>query len=235
MFAAYFLFIDLCRNLGWRRGVLLAIAWLARREFLVLVRKLDRVGTLPSPDASIRWVHLKDEHAGLLPRLNPALKAGEISRRRLEGQVCDLAFVGESLAHYRWTATSPVYLPYLGKSCVVEPGDLLVTELFTHPAFRRLGIHRQSVCRSVTMAQQSGSRRHLSLVAKWNVPVLSTADKTGAGIVGSVGYWNLGFFRSYFARGAVRLDGGRVLLAPAGCSDSGAAVPRANTRRAVPR
>jgi GNAT superfamily N-acetyltransferase len=188
------------------------VEWLVRREFFVLVRELDRDAALPMPDDSIRWTDYNDEHAALLLRLNPALGLEEIARRRREGQVCELAFSGDSPAHYRWTARSPVYLPYLGKSFVVDTGDVLVTEVFTHPAFRRRGVHRQSVRRSVTLARRSGSRRHLSLVAKWNAPVLSTAHKTGAHMVGSVGFWNFGFFRHFFASGTVTLEGNRFRI-----------------------
>jgi hypothetical protein len=234
MLASWFLFVDVCRNFGLCRAVRLAVGWLVRREFLVFVRELDRDAPLPVPDDSIRWVDYSDENIALLLQLNPALARREIARRRREGQACELAFSGDSPVHYRWTARFPAYLPYLGKTLVVDTGDVLVTDLFTHPASRGRGVHRQSVRRSVMTARQSGSRRHLSLVAKWNAPVLSTAHKTGAHLVGSVGFWNFGFFRYFFATGSVALEQNRVRILPTAFSISGAAIQRMNTSSANP-
>lgn len=79
--------------------------------------------------------------------------------------------------------------------------------VFTAPRFRRRGIDTLSSIDFLHVARARGLTRLVSLVARWNDPARRVAaDRMGSTPVGSVGYWNLGVRRVYFATGGVRLD-----------------------------
>ena len=139
--------------------------------------------------------------------MDPRLTAAEIDRRLDEGQECHLCWVGESIAHYRWEATRPAYLPYLGLTVRPLPGDVCGTGLFTHPAFRRSGIHTATTLEALRRLRNRGFGRAIAFVAWWNTASLHVErERAGRTVTGAVGYWNLGPRHHPFAKGAVRWD-----------------------------
>jgi hypothetical protein len=214
MLSSYHHFRDACHILGPWRVAKLVPQWFVRPKFLVLLRVLAEIRPTITCDESMRWSLITADDISCLVSLNPALTEPEIRRRLAEGQECELAFVEGAPAYYIWRATTPVYLPYLGRTYLTSSGEIFVMECFTHPAFRRHGIHNQSMNRTIARGQELGLRRQTSHVAWWNSPVLRASDKSCAKVVGSVGYWNLGFHRRYFATGMVLLRDNYVTLGP---------------------
>jgi hypothetical protein len=63
-------------------------------------------------------------------------------------------------------------------------------------------------------ARRQGIRRHVGLIAEWNRPSLAWAAGLGWSQLGAIGYrWTLRG-RRYFVEGALRLDGGEVVVLP---------------------
>ncbi len=207
-------FLDACRMFGVAQALHLTSRWAIRREFLVFQRDL-RAGLPAFPAvASSRWTQLTATHIPVVQALNPALGEAEIRRRLGEGQDCLLCWLGDSLVHYTWHTTKPAYLSYLGKTFQPLQGDLFVVETFTHPAFRRQGIHTWSINQNAREARESGLSRRLSMVPWWNAPSLRALDKNGCTLVGRVGYWNAGVRRLYFSSGDVDLNGTGMSVRP---------------------
>jgi len=206
----YHRLLDANRTLGLRRLFWVAPRWLIRQEYLVCVRDLHQ----PLPEIpmreSLRWTIFTEAQTDLVLAINPALSETHIRRRLKEGQECLLGWMGESLVYYRWyaAATSP-YLPYLGKTFRLLQGDVNGTDGFTHPAFRGQGIHTASVIVALRRARDLGLSRFISVVGWWNVPASrANLQKSDHSVVGTVGFWNAGLWRHYFATGAVCLEGG---------------------------
>jgi hypothetical protein len=65
-------------------------------------------------------------------------------------------------------------------------------------------------------ARARGHRRLIGLIACWNRPALRVAEaRLRRAVVGSVGYWALGRWRSPIVTGSVRLDDrGLVFVLP---------------------
>ncbi|MBI4572406.1 MAG: GNAT family N-acetyltransferase [candidate division NC10 bacterium] len=214
MVSTVFHFLDACRMFGIAQALHLASRWAIRREFLVVQRDLrDPLPVLPAGDA-FRWTHLTETDIPRVQALNPSLYEAEIRRRVGEGQDCLLCWLGDTLVHYTWRAMRPAYLPYLGKTIWPLAGDVFVVASFTHPAFRRRGIHTWSINRTAREARESGLSRRLSMVPWWNTPSIRALRKNGCTVAGRIGYWNAGVRRYYFAAGEVHLNHAGVLVRP---------------------
>ena len=184
--------------------------WMIRREYLVLVRNLR----LPLPEIpsgeSMEWTTLTEAVIPSVLAINPALSEAGIRRLWAEGQECLLCCMSGALAHYRWDTTTSAYLPYLGKTLsVLEGEDTIDSESFTHPAFRGRGMYSVSTIMALHRARDRGLTRSIGIVAWWNAPsLLVHLSKAGCTVAGTVGYWNMGLWRRYFATGDVCLDKG---------------------------
>ncbi len=184
--------------------------WAVRPEFFVLLIDLRApLPTVPTIE-NARLSLLTESEIPCVKAINPALSEVEIRRRLTEGQKCMLWRIGGSPAHYWWYATAPIYLPYLRKTFQPAAGDIFTTDIFTHPAFRRQGLLRWSIILTSREAREKGFMRRLSMVAYWNAPTLQAVRGVAGKVVGTVGYWNVGFWRHYVATGEVRLDGSHV-------------------------
>jgi len=202
-----FRLLEANRTLGLSRMLWVGPRWLIHREFLVLVRDLRR----PLPESpryeSIRWTTLTEAEIHQVRVIDPRMSETEIRRRWEEGQECLLCWSGESLAHYRWDTTRPAYLPYLGKTFRPLDGDIYAASIFTHPTLRGRGFHEISSIMALQRARDRGFARSVTVVAWWNAPSLRVnREKTGRIIAGTVGFWNAGLWRHYFASGEVFLD-----------------------------
>lgn len=199
--------LDAYRTLGLRRMLWVAPQWLLRQEYLVYIKDLRL--TLPDVPAheSLRWTGFAEAQIDRVLAINPALSEAEIRRRLKEGQECLLCWIGESLVHYRWDATASPYLPYLGKTLRFLEGNIHATDIFTHPAFRGRGIQTASSITALHRARDLGLSRLITIVAWWNAPAMRVnLQKSGHSVVGTVGYWNAGLWRYYFATGDVSLE-----------------------------
>lgn len=203
---------------GFARAVQLASRWAVRREFQVFCRDLQAPVPEMAGVSSFQWTHLIEADIPRLRTLNPALAEAEVRRRLREGQDCLLCWFGDTLVHYTWRAVTPVYLPYLRKTIHPLEGDVFVVESFTHPAFRRRGIHAWSINRTAREARDSGFRRRLSMVPWWNIPSLRALSKNGCTVVGRVGYWSTGLGCHHFATGDVCLNHEGMFVRPSGRS-----------------
>ncbi len=211
-----------------RRLPIVALSWLVRREYLITVRAVDESASVPQlPQA--RWVLIKDPTELVVGPgdLRPA--RAEARRRLDEGQECWAAWIGGELAHWRWEATRPALLPYLGLTLRPEAGDLCVVDVYTVPCYRGRGLHTVGTLLALERARARGLTRLVGLVAWWNAPARHVMEgKTGRPVVGSVGYWTVGVGRRYFARGGVRLEGEAIVVAAVrsvGAPRPGAAFP----------
>ena len=187
---------------------LAAARWMVRPEYVVIVRDLGRGTPTFETRDDVRWALLGEADLPALLAISPTLTEADVRRLWAERQECLAAWIGDTLVFYRWDSARPAYLPYLGRTFLPRPGDLLLSQVFTHPAYRTRGLLSASSPLVVPRARERGARRVVALVAWWNRPTLHVArDKYRHTVAGTVGYWQLGPWRRSFATGAVRLVG----------------------------
>jgi hypothetical protein len=179
--------------------------WLVRREYLVTVKDLR--GDLPTarPVDGVRWRPLDDAEIPLVAATRPTLTEAEVRHRLAEAQQCWVGWVGERPVHWRWEADADVHLPYLGRRLRPNPGERWVVDVYTDPAHRARGLYTASTALALRRAREHGFVHLLGMVASWNRPARHVMQvKVGRKVIGSVGYWQVGPWRRYFSRGAVR-------------------------------
>ncbi len=200
-------FLDATRFLGFRNMLWIVPCWLVRPRYHVMTRDLRRPLPEVPPGEPLHWKELTEADLAQILAINPAMSEAEIRRRWDEGQECQLGWIEGALVYHGWHARRPVYLPYLGRTLRLLEGDYLLSDTFTHPAFRTRGIQLRTSIWSLHRARDQGCTRHLAINAWWNAPSLRVAQNTGFRRVGTVGYWTVGLRRFAFATGDVCLEG----------------------------
>jgi hypothetical protein len=199
-------FLDATATLGWRI-IPIAPRFLLRPRYLVLVRDLK----LPLPEIprqeGLRRTILSAADISEIRAIDPSLTAREIHRRLVEGQECHLYWLGSALAHYRWYATQPTYLSFVGRNVRPLDGDVCGGGVYTSRPFRRRGIDSAACIAGLHLFRDRGFARTFVLVAWWNTPSLRVEqDRAGRTLAGSVGRWRLGPWQRHFTEGAVHFD-----------------------------
>jgi GNAT superfamily N-acetyltransferase len=195
------------RALPPRNLVTTLAAWLVRRVYLVTSRDLhDPFPPAPSlPD--VTWTTLREVDVPLLVASKPTLTDAEVRGRLAEGQRCAVGWLDGRPVHWRWEADGDVYLPYLGRRLRPGAGERWVTDVYTHPAYRGRGLYTASTMRALRQARDQGLTRLLGMVSAWNRPAIHVmTTKAGRAVIGTVGYWQLGPWRRYFAGGEAGFD-----------------------------
>ena len=125
---------------------------------------------------------------------------GEIERRFARGDFCFLMTVGDEIAHACWIGAEQAHLEYL--DCVADlPSDACYAyDAYTSPAFRGRGIAGARVRRMEPDLMRMGYRRTLAVVAPENHRAIYFNTSAGNEVVGKVGYYQFGPWRTYFCR-----------------------------------
>jgi GNAT superfamily N-acetyltransferase len=188
-------------------------AWLVRRVYLVTSRDLR--DPLPSPPSvrGVAWTTLREADIVRLVASKPTLTDAEVRARLAEGQRCAVGWLDGRPVHWRWETDGEAYLPYLGRRLRPGAGERWVTDVYTHPGHRGRGLYTVSTLRAMRQAREEDRTRLLGMVSAWNRPAIHVMTaKTGRAVIGAVGYWQLGPWRRYFARGDVAFDASRALI-----------------------
>jgi GNAT superfamily N-acetyltransferase len=128
-----------------------------------------------------------------------------------EGHACFLGWVGGKPAHVRWIFVKSVFLPYLGRSIALGPGEAYSDESYTRPEFRRRGLARQAIRLLARRLPDLGFRRLIALVVPWNAATARALEENGIRRVGECGYGWKGWTRLFFTSGSVReTEGGAI-------------------------
>ena len=229
---------DISADIGWRGVLRIAPRWVVCRRYLCLVADLGELALESPGHPMIRVTVLDPSDASLLGTVDPRMTCDEVTRRLDEGQQCSVGWWGDELAHYRWDAIRPVYVPYLGRVLRPSDGDQIVVGIYTAAAFRGRGLAGAVMMDASRRARAGGISRLAWLAAWWNARSLALADQFRSQVVGTVGYWALGRYRRYFAGGQVHFDANNSVCidaaAPgirAGADPSAAAAHRGVARR----
>ena len=199
--------LDVLHEIGAKRFLLEIPPWVLRRRYVFCaVAPAEAVALKPSR-IPFRLDPVLEENAHDLVFGRPGVYT--LSRVRARLQQGHLAFVGRSrdaIVHTRWVFVGSVYLPYLSRPLVLAPGEGLLDEVYTVPAYRRSGLESAAAVEMRRVLSARGFRRIICAIAAWNRTPQRVAAAQGWAIVGSGGYWNLLGHKRFFWEGRVQDD-----------------------------
>lgn len=137
-----------------------------------------------------------DEYVGFFPRGNVSE-----TRRRLEaGQLCFVARHRGRLVCANWATTKAAWIPYLGCTIQLAPGEVYTYELFTSPDFRGQNIAPAVKAHQLRQFRRAGYSRAVAVIVPENTASLRADGKVGYSPYGVMGCVRLGPWRRDFCR-----------------------------------
>jgi GNAT superfamily N-acetyltransferase len=187
------------------RGFLVEIPpWLLRRRYLFYGITPADARPLPSPPLPFRLDILLEQEIPDLVALRPDRYTPEGLLRRIHrGHLGLVGRSGTEIVHLRWVFVGAAWLPYLSRRLLLAPGEGLLDEVYTVPAWRRRGVETAAAQQTQRLLRARGFGRVLGVIASWNRAPLRLAERQGYQKLGEGGYWTLFGYRKFFWEGKV--------------------------------
>jgi len=155
-----------------------------------LYRRLELVELGLDPPPALRDTPLALEY-GFLTETDD-----EDARARLDrGDRCFVAREAGTIVSSRWIAGGRAFVEYLGTWLDLEPGEVFLSETFTHPSRRGHGVSGAAGTRLAAALADEGCRRILAGVLRENHAGTRAYEKAGYRRIGCIGYVGLGPLR----------------------------------------
>jgi ribosomal protein S18 acetylase RimI-like enzyme len=154
-----------------------------RRMFL-MVRPLNTTIPYMHPRLPVTIQRLTEKDLSAYSRFRPDQCMNVIRARLTRGDQFFAAWNEGHIVHAVWVSIERVYVPYLRRDLILQPGDVYLYDSFTSPAYRGYDL---AAARSVHMMhhyQQEGYRRMVCLIAVENESGLRAVQKLGYQSVG---------------------------------------------------
>lgn len=203
---------DILYDYGWRVFLFRAVPWLLRRRYFVYAGRIQRRADDRPADTMFRLEAVRKDDVGRVVRMRPDLyNPKSVSARLEQGHLCFLGWRGRMPVHVRWLFTKPIFLPYVGRTLVIKPGEAYSDESYTLRKFRRLGMTGEALGALGRFMDGMEFHRFIALVATWNTITIRLLEAHGLKRVGECGPGIRRASRTFFARGSVREGEGKTI------------------------
>jgi GNAT superfamily N-acetyltransferase len=156
------------------------------RRMILMVRPLD--ATIPSfsPRLPVTFEILTERDLPAYERFRPGQGVTSMQGCLARGDKCFAAYHEGRIVHAVQVATGQVYVPYLRRRLILQPGDLYSYDSFTLPGYRGYGLAPARAVHVMRYYQQEGYQRMVCLIAGEN--------KAGRHVMQKLGYQSLGLY-----------------------------------------
>jgi GNAT superfamily N-acetyltransferase len=163
-----------------------------RLKFWVVERLLTDALPSNQPKIPLTVRRMQTEDLALLKTITRPSEARQCAARLASGYVGLLALTQQQPVGYAWGCGQ--INPELERVAFpLEPGDVLCNDMFTHPAFRGLGVQTTLTLARFQLFQELGYRRALCYIEVHNAPSLAVwQKKLGGQPVGTIDFSRLG-------------------------------------------
>jgi hypothetical protein len=199
--------LDVLDHVGGRRFILEVLPWLLRRRYVFYAARADELAAPFEPKLSVRIDRINESDLTPIAATRPGIySVAQLGGRLRQGHLGLVGRLGSEIVHIRWVFRGFILLPYLGHRLALEEGEGLVDEMYTVPAWRRMGVEAAVARQMPEIVQAHHFRRLIGVIAGWNRVPQRMAQLHGYRAVGSGGYWGLPGIRRFFCDGEVRLN-----------------------------
>lgn len=155
------------------------------RRMLCLVYPLQgRTVPIYRPQIDIDFCLLKPEELGPYLRFRPTAAKEVVASRLARGDRCHASWHEGSIVDACWTARGTVFVPYLDRFILLEPGDVYSYDSYTLPAYRGYGIFMARNSYTARRNQREGYERSVALVAPENYASWLILARSGLETIG---------------------------------------------------
>lgn len=134
-------------------------------------------------------------------RFRPNTPLAELHARFARHDRCFASWYQGEIVDAGWVAANSVYVPYLERFLLLEPGDLCHYDSYTNPAFRGRGLFMARNSFTAECNQSEGFLRSIALVAVENRASWRVLLKSGLETRGLYTYLRLGPVRHHWSTG----------------------------------
>jgi len=185
----------------WRGWVtLLAIRALTTfyRRMILMVRPLDATLPVISSQLPVTFEMVSERDLPAYERFRPEQGVTSIRGCLARGDRCFAAYYEGRIVHAVQVATGDVYVPYLRRRLILQPGDVYSYDSFTLPGYRG---YRLAPARAVYVMhyyQQEGYQRMVCLIARENTAGRHVMQKLGYQALGLYSYLRICPWQRYW-------------------------------------
>jgi GNAT superfamily N-acetyltransferase len=156
------------------------------RRMILMVRPLDAVIPSFSPRLPVTFELVTERDLPAYERFRPGQGVTSMQGCLARGDKCFAAYHEGRIVAAVQVATGQVYVPYLRRRLILQPGDVYSYDSFTLPAYRGDGLAPARAVHVMRYHQQEGYQRMVCLIAVEN--------KAGRQVMQKLGYQSLGLY-----------------------------------------
>jgi hypothetical protein len=115
----------------------------------------------------------------------------DFERRLARGDRCFASWHEGRIVDAGWAATGAVFVPYLGRYILLEPGDIYSYGAYTLPDYRGYGLYMSRNSYTARRNQKEGFERSVALVAPENYAAWLILTRSGLETIGEYSHVRL--------------------------------------------
>lgn len=183
---------DVVRDEGWSALLVMALADLGYRRFLLLERRLDEPIAAITPRLPVDVATLQPSELDEYLRLNDRLTRPPLEARVARGDECFLARYEGRMVAASWVSRDAHFFRSLGCRYEVGPSEAYLYDSHTAPAFRGRGIAPALGIHVLVRLRERGVTRLVIAILPHNTNNLRARAKTGFRVFERLHYFRLG-------------------------------------------
>jgi len=161
------------------------------RRMILMVRSLDAPLPAFSSQLPVTFERLSEKDVSAYQKFRPEHGLTWLQRCLARGDSCFAAYHEGHIVHAVQVATQHVYVPYLSRGLILQPGDVYSYDSFTAPAYRRYGLAAARAVYVMRHYQCEGYQRMVCLIALENAAGRHVMQKLGYHALGLYSYLHL--------------------------------------------
>jgi GNAT superfamily N-acetyltransferase len=168
------------------------------RRMILMVRPLDAKLPVFSARLAVTFKLLSEKDFSAYQRFRPEGGLTSLQRCLSRGDSCFAAYHEGRIVHAVQVATGHVYVPYLRRSLILQPGDVYTYDSFTRPGYRSYGLASARAVHVMHYYQHEGYQRMVCLIAGENAAGRHVMQKLGYQALGLYSYLRLYPWQRYW-------------------------------------
>lgn len=207
---------DLWGNYGWKKFLGEILPWHFFRHYVFYSQELSTQVWDSSSSPAVENFHMEqvgEDNCSHIMAVRPGFYTREILMKRFqEEHICFLGWLEDKPVHLRWNFVGSIYLPYLGRTLCLAPGEIWADEGYTSPLYRGRGIYDYASRHVRSSLYAQGFKRISNTFASWQHSLQMQSQYLGMERIGEAKYLNLFGFKKYFWQGGVVDCGDQTII-----------------------